>query len=273
MYDWNLTVNKYFLKVHQINNYGVQIMSNQDQFILTIAINKKIEKSNITFSISQLENGDFVSANFTGSIVEASGLTYVDEDGESYNYNKDLKGLECLLLVDSLNLAESAISSAKDIFTNRIGREDKNHRIYFNVIASGFQLKLQDEEEENDQNRSKLIITKISSINVKGKLSVSAFKERLATLKARSSARRVKTRSSGLFNSQLEVIKTNTENIDIKSNDTSSELPTREEMFKEMMLMKQQMSQLQSKLSTKSSNSNGGSKELVVKDVNELVGS
>ena len=211
-------------------------MTNQNQFSLTIAINKKIEKSNITFSISQLENGDFATANFTGSIVEANGLIYIDEDGESYNYDKDLKGLECLLLVDSLNLAESAISSAEAIFTNRFGREDKNHRIYFNVIASGFQLKLQDEELESDENRSKLIITKISSIDVKGKLSVSAFKERLATLKARSSARRVKTRSSGLFSSQQEVIKTNTENINVKS-----------------------------------SSSNGGSKELLVKDVNELV--
>ncbi len=196
-------------------------MTNQNQFMLTVAINKKIEKSNITFSISELDNGDFSTANFTGSIVEASGLTYVDEDGDSYNYDNDLKGLECLLLVDSLNLAESAISSAEAIFANRTEREDKNNRIYFNVIALGFQLKLQDEEAESDENRSKLIITKISSIDVKGKLSVSAFKDRLATLKARSASRRVKSRSNGLFRPQQEVAKANTEEteqtIDVKS--------------------------------------------------------
>ncbi len=248
-------------------------MTNQNQFALTIAINKKIEKSNITFSISELDNGNFSTANFTGSIVEASGLTYVDEDGDSYNYDKDLKGLECLLLVDSLNLAESAISSAETIFTNRIEREDKNNRIYFNVIASGFQLKLQDEEAESDENRSKLIITKISSIDVKGKLSVSAFKDRLATLKARSSARRVKARSNGLFLPQQKVSKTTTKQVEeINSNDVPAELPSREEMFKQMMLMQEQMAQMQSKLAAKSSSSNGGSKAPVVRDVKELVG-
>lgn len=250
-------------------------MTNQNQFTLTIAINKKIEKSNITFSISELDNGDFSTANFTGSIVEASGLIYVDENGNSYNYDKDLKGLECLLLVDSLNLAESAISSAEKIFANRSEREDKNNRIYFNVIASGFQLKLQDEEAESDENRSKLIITKISSIDVKGKLSVSAFKERLATLKARSSVRRVKARSTslskvksnGLFRPQQEVATANTQ-----SNDAPAELPSREEMFKQMMMMQEQMAQMQSKLASKSSSSNGGSKAPVVRDVKELVG-
>ena len=244
-------------------------MTNQNQFALTIAINKKIEKSNITFSISELDNGNFSTANFTGSIVEASGLTYVDDDGETYNYDKDLKGLECLLLVDSLNLAESAINSAEQIFANRAEREDKNNRIYFNVIALGFQLKLQDEEVESDENRSKLIITKISSIEVKGRLSVSAFKERLATLKARSASRRVKSRSNGLFRPQQQVAKANTE---IKSNDAPSELPSREEMFKRMVIMHEQMAQMQSKLAAKSSSSNGGSKAPVVRDVKALVG-
>ena len=242
-------------------------MNNQNQFTLTIAINKKIEKSNITFSISELDNGDFCTANFTGSILEAHGLIYVDEDGNSYNYDKDLKGLECLLLVDSLNLAESAISSTEQIFTNRWEREDKNNRIYFNVIASGFQLKLQDEEEESDENRSKLIITKISSIDVKGKLSVSAFKDRLATLKARSASRRVKLRSNGLFRPQ-QVAKANTQS---NANDVPAELPSREEMFKQMMMMQQQMGQMQSKLAAKSSSSNGGSKAPVVRDVKALV--
>ena len=243
-------------------------MNINNQFALTIAINKKIEKSNITFSISKFDNGNFSTANFTGSIVEANSLTYIDEAGNSYNYNQDLKGLECLLLVDSLNLAESAISSAETIFTNRIEREDKNNRIYFNVIASGFQLKLQDEEAESDENRSKLIITKISSIDVKGKLSVSAFKERLATLKARTAARRIKTRSNGLFRPQQEVTTAKTQ-----SNDVPPELPSREEMFQQMMLMQQQMAQMQSKLASKSSSDNGGSKAPVLRDVKELVGS
>ena len=243
-------------------------MNINNQFALTIAINKKTEKSNITFSISEFDNGNFSTANFTGSIVEAQGLIYIDEAGNSYKYDQDLKGLECLLLVDSLNLAESAISSAETIFTNRIEREDKNNRVYFNVIASGFQLKLQDEESESDENRSKLIITKISSIDVKGKLSVSAFKERLATLKARTAARRIKTRSNGLFRPQQEVTTAN-----IQSNDVPPELPSREEMFQQMMLMQQQMSQLQYQLAAKSSSSNGGSKTPVVRDVKELVGS
>ena len=257
-------------------------MSNPNQFALTIAINKKIEKSNITFSISELDNSNFSTANFTGSIVEANGLTYADEEGDSYNYDKDLKGLECLLLVDSLNLAESAINSAETIFTNRIEREDKNNRVYFNVIASGFQLKLQDEEAESDENRSKLIITKISSIEVKGKLSVSAFKDRLATLKARSASRRIKTRSNGLFRPQQEVIKTTTQKVEpVNPNDAPpssllrsrrAELPSREEMFKQMMVMQEQMSEMQSKLASKSSSSNGGSKAPVVRDVKELVG-
>ena len=241
-------------------------MNINNQFALTIAINKKTEKSNITFSISQFDNGNFSTANFTGSIVEAQGLTYIDEAGNSYKYDQDLKGLECLLLVDSLNLAESAISSAETIFTNRSARKDKNNRVYFNVIASGLQLKLQDEESESDENRSKLIITKISSIDVKGKLSVSAFKERLATLKARTAARRIKTRSNGLFRPQQEIATANTQ-----SNDVPPELPSREEMFQQMMLMQQQMSQLQYQLAAKSSSSNGGSKTPVVRDVKELV--
>ena len=245
-------------------------MTNPNQFALTIAINKKIEKSTITFSISELNNGNFSTANFTGSVVEASGLTYVDEEGDSYNYDKDLKGLECLLLVDSLNLAESAINSAETIFTNRIEREDKNNRVYFNVIASGFQLKLQDEEAESDENRSKLIITKISSIEVKGKLSVSAFKDRLATLKARSASRRIKTRSNGLFRPQQEVNKTTTTQ-EVNA-DVTAELLSREEMFKQMMVMQQQMAEMQSKLAAKSSSSNGCSKAPVVRDVKELVG-
>lgn len=181
-------------------------MNINNQFALTITINKKVEKSNITFSISEFDNGNFATANFTGSIVEANGLTYIDEAGNSYNYDQDLKGLECLLFVDNFNLAESAISSAEQIFANRSARKDNHNRIYFDVIASGFQVKLQDEEAESDENRSKLIITKISSIEVKGKLSVSAFKDRLATLKARSAARRVKSRSNGLFRPQQEVV-------------------------------------------------------------------
>ena len=241
-------------------------MNINNQFALTIVINKKTEKSNITFSISEFDNGNFSTANFTGSIVEAQGLTYIDEAGNSYNYDQDLKGLECLLLVDSLNLAESAISSAEQIFTNRSARKDKNNRVYFNVIASGLQLKLQDEESESDENRSKLIITKISSIDVKGKLSVSAFKERLATLKARTAARRIKTRSNGLFRPQQEIATANTQ-----SNDVPPELPSREEMFQQMMLMQQQMAQMQYQLAAKSSSSNGGSKTPVVRDVKELV--
>ena len=249
-------------------------MNNQTrQFNIVVLINKAKDNQNITFSITESEQDGFLHANMTGSVVEANGLVHTEDSGAEYDYSGDIKGLEALILVDKLTLAEKIINEAEAIFAKRAERNDLNNRVYLNFVASGFRLDVKDEAEEADDNRSKLWITNIISVDITGGLSINAFKSRLNTLKSRSIDRRVKTRSSGLFSSQQEVIKTNTENIDVKSNDASQELPTREEMFKQMMAMQQQMSQLQSKLSAESSSSNGGSKELVVKDVNELVGS
>ena len=92
-------------------------------------------------------------------------------------------------------------------------------------------------------------------------------------LKSRSNTRKVKARSNGLFCPQVEVAKTTTQELEqVNSNDAALlELPTREEMFKQMMVMQEQMAQMQSKLGAKSSSSNGGSKAPVVRDVRELV--
>ena len=147
-------------------------------------------------------------------------------------------------------------------------------------MASGFRLDIKDETEEADDNRSKLWITNIISVDITGGLSIDAFKSRLNALKSRSANRRVKARSNGLFHSQVEVAKATTQ--EVNSNDAPAELPSREEMFKQMMVMQQQMAQMQSKLAqrsieqseiaAKSSSSNGGSKAPVVRDVKELVG-
>ncbi len=163
-----------------------------------------------------------------------------------------------------------------------------NNRVYLNLVASGFSLDIKDEVEEADDNRSKLWITHIISVDITGGLSIDAFKSRLKELKSRSYTRKVKARSTslskvksnGLFRPQQEVTKTTTQKVN--SNVVPPELPSREEMFKQMMVMQEQMAEMQSKLAqrsieqseiaAKSSSSNGGSKAPVVRDVKELVG-
>ncbi|WP_019506775.1 hypothetical protein [Pleurocapsa sp. PCC 7319] len=247
-------------------------MSNQTrQFNIVVLINKAKDNDNITFSITESEQGGFLHANMTGSVVEANGLVHTEDSGAEYDYSGDIKGLEALILVDKLILAEKIINEAEAIFTKRAERNDLNNRVYLNIVASGFRLDIKDEAEEADDNRSKLWITNIISVDITGGLSIDAFKNRLNALKSRSANRRVKTRSNGLFRPQQEVAKTTTENIDVPSNDAPPELPSREEMFKQMMVMQEQMAQMQSKLAAKSSSSNGGSKAPVVRDVKALV--
>ena len=243
-------------------------MSNQTrQFNIVVLINKAKDNDNITFSITEGNNGGFLHANMTGSVVEASGLVHTEDSGAEYDYSGDIKGLEALILVDKLTLAEKIINEAEAIFAKRAERNDLNNRVYLNIVASGFRLDVKDETEEAEDNRSKLWITNIISVDITGGLSIDAFKSRLNALKSRSINRRVKTRSNGLFRPQQEVTKTATENLDV-----SAELPSREAMFKQMMVMQEQMAQMQSKLAAKSSSSNGGSKAPVVRDVKELVG-
>jgi hypothetical protein len=244
-------------------------MTNQTrQYNIVVLVNKARDNDNITFSITEGENSGFLHANITGSVVEASGLIYTEDSGAEYDYSGDIKGLEALILVDKLTLAEKIINEAETIFAKRAERKDLNNRVYLNIVASGFRLDIKDESEEADDNRSKLWITNIISVDITGGLSIDAFKSRLNTLKSRSYNRKVKTRSNGLFRPQQQVAKTTTE---INSNDAPSELPSREEMFKRMVIMQEQMAQMQSKLAAKSSSSNGGSKAPVVRDVEALV--
>ena len=247
-------------------------MTNQTrQFNIVVLINKAKDNDNITFSITEGNNGGFLHANMTGSVVEASGLVHTEDSGADYDYSGDIKGLEALILVDKITLAEKIINEAEAIFAKRAERNDLNNRVYLNLVASGFRLDIKDEVEEAEDNRSKLWITNIISVDITGGLSIDAFKSRLNALKSRSANRRVKTRSNGLFRPQVEVAKATTENIDVPSNDAPPELPSREEMFKQMMVMQEQMAQMQSRLAAKSSNSNGGSKAPVVRDVKALV--
>ena len=297
VYDQNLMVVKYFLKVKLVNslykqgtqinqikstnnNQGVQIMTNQTsqslqsrQFNIVVLINKAKDNDNITFSITEGNNGGFLHANMTGSVVEANNLIHTEDSGADYDYSRDIKGLEALILVDKLTLAEKIINEAEAIFAKRLERNDLNNRVYLNLVASGFRLDIKDEVEEAEDNRSKLWITNIISVDITGGLSIDAFKNRLNTLKSRSIDRKVKTRSNGLFRPQQEVTKTTTQKVEaVNSNDAPPELPSREAMFKQMMVMQEQMAQMQSKLAAKSSSSNGGSKAPVVRDVKELVG-
>lgn len=248
-------------------------MSNQTrQFNIVVLINKAKDNDNITFSITEGNNSGFLHANMTGSVVEANGLVHTEDSGADYDYSGDIKGLEALILVDKITLAEKIINEAEAIFAKRAERNDLNNRVYLNIVALGFRLDIKDEAEEAEDNRSKLWITNVISVDITGGLSIDAFKSRLNALKSRSVNRKVKARSNGLFRPQVEAAKTTTENIDVQSNDVPAELPSREEMFKQMMLMQQQMAELQSQLAAKSSNSNGGSKAPVVRDVKELVG-
>lgn len=279
MNDQNLMVIKYFLKVDKSIklNQGVQIMNNQTrQFNIVVLVNKAKDNDNITFSITEGNNGGFLHANMTGSVVEANGLVHTEDSGADYDYSGDIKGLEALILVDKLTLAEKIINEAEAIFAKRAERNDLNNRVYLNIVASGFRLDIKDEAEEADDNRSKLWITNIISVDITGGLSIDAFKSRLNALKSRSYTRKVKARSNGLFRPQQEVTKVNTQS---NSNDAPpasllrsrrAELPSREEMFKQMMVMREEMAQRQSKLAAKSSSSNGGSKAPVVRDVKEL---
>ncbi len=245
-------------------------MTNQTrQFNIVVLINKARDNENITFSITENEQDGFLHANMTGSVVEASGLIHAEDSGAEYDYSGDIKGLEALILVDKLTLAEKIINEAEAIFAKRAERNDLNNRVYLNIVASGFRLDIKDEAEEADDNRSKLWITNIIRVDITGGLSIDAFKSRLNTLKSRSYTRKVKARSNGLFRPQVDAAKTTTE---INSNDAPPELPSREEMFKQMMAMQQQMAQMQSQLAAKSSSSNGGSKAPVVRDVKALVG-
>ena len=244
-------------------------MTNQTrQFNIVVLINKAKDNDNITFSITESEQGGFLHANMTGSVVEANGLVHTEDSGTEYDYSGDIKGLEALILVDKLTLAEKIINEAEAIFAKRAERNDLNNRVYLNLVASGFRLDIKDEAEEADDNRSKLWITNVISVDITGGLSIDAFKNRLNTLKSRSYTRKVKARSNGLFRPQVDVAKTTTE---INSNDAPPELPSREEMFKQMMVMQEQMAQMQSRLAAKSSSNNGGSKAPVVRDVKALV--
>ena len=251
--------------------------SQSRQFNIVVLVNKARDNDNITFSITEGEHGGFLHANMTGSVVEANGLVHTEDSvstdvgssGASYDYSGDIKGLEALILVDKLTLAEKIINEAEAIFAKRAERNDLNNRVYLNIIASGFRLDIKDETEEADDNRSKLWITNIISVDITGGLSIDAFNNRLDILKSRSINRKVKTRSNGLFRPQQEVAKVNTQS---DSNDAPPELPSREDMFKQMMVMQEQMAEMQSKLAAKSSSSNGGSKAPVVRDVKEIVG-
>lgn len=242
-------------------------MTNQTrQYNIVVLVNKAKDNENITFSVTESESNEFLHANITGSVVEAKGLVHTEDNGASYDYSEDIKGLETLILVDKINLAEQIVSKSQAIFASRAERNDLNNRIYLSLVASGFRLDVKDESEEAADNRSKLWITNVISVEVTGGLSINAFKSRLSVLKTRT-ASRVKARSNGLFRPQQEVTPEATK--EVKSTNASPELPSREEMFKQMVLMQQQMAAMQSQLTSSKSN---GSSASPARDVEELVG-
>ena len=105
--DQNLMVVKYFLKVNkliklnQIKSKRLNQMTNQiREYSIVVLINKAKNNDNITFSITEGEQGGFLHANMTGSVVEANGLVHTEDSGTEYDYSGDIKGLEALILVD-----------------------------------------------------------------------------------------------------------------------------------------------------------------------------
>ena len=95
-------------------------MTNQTrQYNIVVLVNKARDNDNITFSITEGENSGFLHANITGSVVEASGLIHTEDSGADYDYSEDIKGLEALILVDKITLAEKIINEAETIFAKR----------------------------------------------------------------------------------------------------------------------------------------------------------
>ena len=246
-------------------------MSNQTrQYNIVVLVNKARDHDNITFSITEDENSGFLHANITGSVVEAKNLIHTEDSGADYDYSGDIKGLEALILVDKITLAEKIINEAEAIFAKRAERKDLNNRVYFNIVASGFRLDIKDEAEEADDNRSKLWITNIISVDITGGLSIDAFKNRLNTLKSRSYTRKVKARSNGLFRPQQQVAssvnqraaKANTEEteqtIDIKSVSVIPTVNTLDNLTTEQKDVL--LAQLLAEKATVKSSSNGGVK-------------
>ena len=246
-------------------------MSNQTrQYNIVVLVNKARDNDNITFSITEDENSGFLHANITGSVVEAKNLIHTEDSGADYDYSGDIKGLEALILVDKITLAEKIINEAEAIFAKRAERKDLNNRVYFNIVASGFRLDIKDEAEEADDNRSKLWITNIISVDITGGLSIDAFKNRLNTLKSRSYTRKVKARSNGLFRPQQQVAssvnqraaKANTEEteqtIDIKSVSVIPTVNTLDNLTTEQKDVL--LAQLLAEKATVKSSSNGGVK-------------
>lgn len=246
-------------------------MSNQTrQYNIVVLVNKARDNDNITFSITEDEKSSFLHANITGSVVEAKSLIHTEDSGADYDYSGDIKGLEALILVDKITLAEKIINEAETIFAKRAERKDLNNRVYFNIVASGFRLDIKDEAEESDDNRSKLWITNIIHVDITGGLSIDAFKSRLNTLKSRSYTRKVKARSNGLFRPQQQVAssanqraaKANTEEteqtIDIKSVSVIPTVNTLDNLTAEQKDVL--LAQLLAEKATIKSSSNGGVK-------------
>ena len=95
-------------------------MTNQTrQYNIVVLVNKARDNDNITFSITEGENSGFLHANITGSVVEARGLIHTEDSGASYDYSGDIKGLEALIIVDKITLAEKIINEAEAIFAKQ----------------------------------------------------------------------------------------------------------------------------------------------------------
>ncbi|MEL6440581.1 MAG: hypothetical protein AAFQ80_15145 [Cyanobacteria bacterium J06621_8] len=232
-------------------NDGAQVLEVRE-YTITVLVNKRREEGNITFSVSQgEENDEFQSTNITGSVVEAEGLIHTEDRGAEYDYSKDIKGLEALIIVDDMGLAEEVISKAQEIFDSRLVKGNANNRVYLSIRATGFSLDLKDLALETEENRSKVWIKNVISIDVSGGLSINAFQERLKALKARSNSRtnRVKPRSSGMFTPQTVTAKQSA----VVANSTvattvTSKSPTKEELQQQMVQMQAAMTQLQEQL-------------------------
>lgn len=106
---------------------------------VTLKINKKKEKTNISASISRNEDGSFRSWNFTGSMIALEG--FVSSDG--INYDKELVGLQVgtTAIIKNEALGEAIYERCAEIFSLRKANGDLNPSIDLHLTANTVQPK------------------------------------------------------------------------------------------------------------------------------------
>lgn len=104
----------------------------------TVRINKANHKKNLTYSISNYQDGSFRSVNFTGSLVACSGFVTSDK------VNLDQQVLEAnvgtTLLITDNKLGAQIAKTAQKIYADRATQGDKNPTIELNFHADSFSI-------------------------------------------------------------------------------------------------------------------------------------